>query len=73
MVQLMADLFKDNENLVMLITPEGTRSLRTQWKTGFYHIAVAANVPIALGYCDYAKKEVVLPNWFTPVVISKKI
>jgi 1-acyl-sn-glycerol-3-phosphate acyltransferase len=41
----------------MLITPEGTRSLRTQWKTGFYHIAVAANVPIALGYCDYAKKE----------------
>jgi 1-acyl-sn-glycerol-3-phosphate acyltransferase len=58
MVQLMADLFKDNENLVMLITPEGTRSLRTQWKTGFYHIAVLANVPIALGYCDYAKKEV---------------
>lgn len=57
MVQLMADLFKKHDDLVMLITPEGTRSKRTQWKTGFYHIAVAANVPIALGYCDYQKKE----------------
>ena len=55
MVQLMADLFKKHDDLVMLITPEGTRSKRTQWKTGFYHIAVAANVPIALGYCDYQK------------------
>jgi len=57
MVQLMADLFKTHPDLVMLVTPEGTRSLRTKWKTGFYHIAVAANVPIALGYLDYKKKE----------------
>ena len=58
MVQMMADLFKEHDDLVMLVTPEGTRSLRTKWKTGFYHIAVAANVPIALAYMDYAKKEV---------------
>lgn len=57
MVQLMANLFKEHEELVMLVTPEGSRSLRTNWKTGFYHIAVAANVPIALGYLDYKKKE----------------
>ncbi len=57
MVQMMADLFKEHEDLVMLVTPEGTRSLRTKWKTGFYHIAVLANVPIALGYLDYEKKE----------------
>lgn len=57
MVQLMADLFKEHDELVMLVTPEGTRSLRTKWKTGFYHIAVAANVPIALAYLDYEKKE----------------
>lgn len=41
----------------MLVTPEGTRSLCANWKTGFYHVAVLANVPIALGYLDYQKKE----------------
>ncbi len=57
MVQEMANLFKTHPELVMLVTPEGTRSLRTKWKTGFYHIAVLAGVPIALGYVDYGKKE----------------
>jgi 1-acyl-sn-glycerol-3-phosphate acyltransferase len=57
MVQVMADLFKEHDNLVMLVTPEGTRSLCTKWKTGFYHVAVLANVPVALGYLDYKKKE----------------
>ncbi len=57
MVQVMADLFKEHDDLVMLVTPEGTRSLRTKWKTGFYYIAVLANVPVALGYLDYKKKE----------------
>ncbi len=72
MVQLMANLFKSHENLVMLVTPEGTRSLRTQWKTGFYHIAVAANVPIALGYCDYDKKEVGVAKLVYPSGDMKK-
>jgi len=57
MVQVMADLFKEYDDLVMLVTPEGTRALRTKWKTGFYHVAVLANVPVALGYLDYQKKE----------------
>jgi 1-acyl-sn-glycerol-3-phosphate acyltransferase len=57
MVQVMADLFKEHDDLVMLVTPEGTRSLCTKWKTGFYHIAVLAGVPVALGYLDYEKKE----------------
>lgn len=57
MVQLMVDLFKKHEDLVMLVTPEGTRSLQTKWKTGFYHVAVSACVPVALGYLDYKKKE----------------
>lgn len=57
MVQVMADLFKEHDDLVMLVTPEGTRSLRTKWKTGFYYVAVLANLPVALGYLDYKKKE----------------
>lgn len=57
MVQAMVDLFKVYDDLVMLVTPEGTRSLCTKWKTGFYHVAVLAKVPVALGYLDYKKKE----------------
>ena len=39
------------------ITPEGTRSYRPHWKSGFYHLAVAAKVPVLLIYLDYATKE----------------
>lgn len=57
MVQVMSDLFKTHPKLVMLVTPEGTRARQTHWKTGFYHIAVNAGVPIALAYMDYEKKK----------------
>jgi 1-acyl-sn-glycerol-3-phosphate acyltransferase len=52
----MANLFNSNGELIIVITPEGTRSRRETWKTGFYHIAKEANVPICLGYCDYKNK-----------------
>ena len=57
MVQLMSNLFKTHPKLVMLVTPEGTRAKQEQWKTGFYHVAMTAGVPIALAYMDYAKKK----------------
>lgn len=57
MVDVMVDVFKEHENIAMIITPEGTRSKRTEWKTGFYHIAKKAGVPICLSYVDYKKKE----------------
>lgn len=56
-VEAMAGLFKENEILSVAVTPEGTRSLRKEWKTGFWHTAKLAGVPICLGYLDYAKKE----------------
>ena len=56
-VAQMADFFDQYEEIAILIAPEGTRSLRKQWKTGFYHTAKLANVPITLGYMDYQKKE----------------
>jgi 1-acyl-sn-glycerol-3-phosphate acyltransferase len=58
MTQSMVRLFEDTPgDLALVITPEGTRSLRKEWKTGFWHVAKQANVPILLGYIDYAKKE----------------
>jgi hypothetical protein len=67
MTEAMIELFKQNEKLAVMVTPEGTRSLRTKWKTGFYHVAVGAQVPIALGYLDFKNKEagvgkIILPS-----------
>lgn len=56
MVHAMAKLFHDRDKLVVMVTPEGTRKFVKRWKTGFYLIAMRANVPIALGYLDYANK-----------------
>ncbi|HQU59513.1 MAG: 1-acyl-sn-glycerol-3-phosphate acyltransferase [Phaeodactylibacter sp.] len=56
-VDVMAGLFEKHQRIAVMITPEGTRARRTQWKTGFYYAALKAGVPICLGYLDYAKKE----------------
>ncbi|MFT7589428.1 MAG: 1-acyl-sn-glycerol-3-phosphate acyltransferase [Limisphaerales bacterium] len=56
MSQAMAALFKKHDRLVVMVTPEGTRKLRTEWKTGFYYVAKMAQVPVALGYLDFANK-----------------
>lgn len=51
-----AELLKSNTDLYLVNSPEGTRSFAGKWRTGFYHIAVEADVPIVLGYVDYQKK-----------------
>ncbi len=56
LVQQMVDAYNSHESLVVAIPPEGTRSRVEKWKTGFYYIAVGANVPIALGFLDYKRK-----------------
>ncbi len=55
-VDALANLFKEKEELNLAITPEGTRSLSTKWKRGYYYIAVKAGVPILLTALDYKKK-----------------
>lgn len=65
--EAMIDLLDNNEELVMMVTPEGTRSYAKRWKTGFYRVAEGAGVPIVIGYLDYKKKHagigpVIIPN-----------
>jgi 1-acyl-sn-glycerol-3-phosphate acyltransferase len=60
------DLFAKRDQFVMAIAPEGTRSLTKQWKEGFYRIALAASVPIALGYIDYPCKRIGIDRMFEP-------
>lgn len=55
-IDIMARMFKEHKDLVLLIAPEGTRKPVDKWKTGFYYIAQKAGVPIVCGFGDYEKK-----------------
>ncbi len=56
MVDRSVKQFKENKYFVLLVPPAGTRNKVLYWKTGFYHIANNANVPIVLGFIDYERK-----------------
>ena len=55
--EAMVNMLKESDELVIMVTPEGTRSAVKKWKSGFYHIALGADVPVVVGYLDYKKKE----------------
>lgn len=65
-VRQAVDQFDDNEQFVLALAPEGTRKKVTRWKSGFYRIAVKANVPIVCGGMDYGTKRLVLGEPFWP-------
>ena len=61
----MIQLFPAREDLVLVVPAEGTRARVEYWKSGFYHIAREAEVPIVLSYLDYARRR----GGFGPAVI----
>jgi 1-acyl-sn-glycerol-3-phosphate acyltransferase len=65
-VQTMTDVFARESRMILAIPPEGTRSAAREWKTGFYHIARAAGVPLVLSVLDYGAKTVSLAAIITP-------
>lgn len=56
LVEQVAELFRARDTLVLGLSPEGTRKRVEKWRTGFYHIAVEAGVPIIPVYLDYGNK-----------------
>lgn len=55
-VQQMVDEFARRTEFMLTVAPEGTRRQTRKWRTGFYHIAVAAKVPLVVGMMDYGTK-----------------
>lgn len=52
--------------MTLAITPEGTRSRVSEWRTGFLHIAYEAHIPIVLGAIDASTKTIHLERTFIP-------
>jgi len=50
--------FAQRKRFYLAITPEGTRSRTDGWKSGFYHLALEAKVPLALAYIDYPHRRI---------------
>lgn len=65
-IEKMAERFAEKDRFVLAIAPEGTRSATDHWKSGFWYIARAAQVPVAMAYIDYPRKQVGLGRTFTP-------
>ncbi len=55
-VEQTVAVFNSREKFIIAVMPEGTRSKVREWKTGFYHIAQKANVPMVLVSFDYGRK-----------------
>ncbi len=56
-VDQMAQEFANRDEFFLIVPAEGTRSYTANWKSGFYHIARNANVPIVMGYLDFSRKR----------------
>ena len=54
-VKMIADLINNSEGMYLVVPVSGTRAHTEYWKSGFYHIAHEANVPIICSYLDYPR------------------
>ena len=56
MVSQMARVIDEAKSICLVVPAEGTRAYVPHWKSGFYHIARTAEVPIVLSYLDYSRR-----------------
>ncbi|SHI01357.1 lysophospholipid acyltransferase family protein [Ferrimonas marina] len=66
LVEGVVELFQQEPDFVLALAPEGTRGAVNRWKTGFYHIAQGAKVPIFPVALDYRHRRIVLGPWLEP-------
>jgi 1-acyl-sn-glycerol-3-phosphate acyltransferase len=72
MVQASADLIRAHDRFQLTVAPEGTRHFVPKWRTGFYHIARLAEVPIVMCSLDYANKRETFSKPFFPTGDEEK-
>lgn len=63
-VDAIINIFNTREQFVLALSPEGTRKKVDTWKTGFYHIAKGAHVPIVMMTFDFGNKQVKISEPF---------
>ncbi len=62
-IAAMVEEFRKRDRLWVAVAPEGTRSHTDHLKSGFYHLALAADVPVGLGAIDYGRKRISIDTY----------
>ncbi len=62
----VASMLRAEDQVLLALAPEGTRSHVDSWRSGFYHIAVAAGIPIVPAWFDWSRREIGFAPPFTP-------
>ncbi|MEK9869367.1 MAG: lysophospholipid acyltransferase family protein [Gammaproteobacteria bacterium] len=71
LVQTLVAEIEHGDGINLVVPPSGTRARTDYWKSGFYHIARSAQIPMVCGYLDYAKKEAGLGPAFLPSELTR--
>lgn len=66
LTEKVVSMFSERDYVNLAVTPEGTRSRREQWHTGFLYIALDAQVPVQLGLIDFKNKNIIIKDEFMP-------
>jgi 1-acyl-sn-glycerol-3-phosphate acyltransferase len=70
-VEQLVQVFADRQQFVLIISPEGSRKQVGRWKSGFYHIAKGANVPLVLAALDYTQRTINIETVIYPTDDAK--
>ena len=65
-VEQIAAAIQETDRVILALSPEGTRSKTEYWRSGFYHIARLAEVPIHFAYINYPTKTIGAEPGFIP-------
>ena len=66
LVEQVVELFDQHDKYILALSPEGTRQKVEKLRTGFYHIAKGAKVPIVMAGIDFGNKRLILSEPFFP-------
>ncbi len=61
----LAERIRSADHFWLAMSPEGTRRYKPHWRSGFYHIALEAGVPLGLAFIDYARHEIGVTEFMT--------
>ncbi|OWW18654.1 1-acyl-sn-glycerol-3-phosphate acyltransferase [Noviherbaspirillum denitrificans] len=64
-IERLAGRIRAADEFWLALAPEGTRKYRDSWRSGFYHIALTAGVPLGMACIDYRIKEIRLVDYAT--------
>lgn len=65
-VEQAIEAFAEHRQFILVLSPEGTRRKVERWKSGFYHIACGASVPIVPAALDFQHRRIVIGAPFQP-------